>query len=386
MKIIGTANLKIDSKSGDVITTIDLESGEIIVNPHDNNLLEGSFNDVFNKKISLTEFRGVIKDGEVWLETFPNLFVKHFNRGSNILDGYSLRSFEFIEKFNGVKLKLKPYNSKIRLNFKPVKSDESFTEFHFVKVNLPQRFDFEYEDSQACAVLDQNGHAVIKVGKKLSHDRISEFCDIFNISSCLAFGAFSSIREIFNPDTLTLNLSGYTFRKSPHRMIENDDFEILVNSVIKTFKSIDKQELSLIKNASYYLEGGYKQTVYIEFRLISLFTAIEILDDSKTLDKNIIKEEFKLKSVYDAALMISIRNKLIHNGMSVNDAIQSARNDNKENDIEKSDIESLFDTYTNKQQLAFYYYMLDLVTKYLQEMFNYKASFKPNLQTLDKQQ
>lgn len=382
MKIIGTAKLKIDSDTGDVIATIDIESGEIIINPRNNTLLVDHFSKIFEKKISLSQFKGVLKGGDVCLETFPKLFVRNYHLGVNLLDGYSLKSFEFVDKYIGFKLILKPYHSRITLNFHPIIDDEPFTEFHFLKVNMFHLFDFKYDGTDASAVLEK-GHAIIKVAKKLSDKKIAEFCDIFEVTSCLAFGAYSSIREIFTSDSLILNLSGYAFRNPPHRLISKNDFESLLNSVIKAFNKSNSDEMSLLKNAIYYLEGGYKQTVHIEFRLISLFTSLEILDKSKTLDKRIIKEEFNLKSQYDSALMISVRNKLIHDGMSVISAIKKARDQNQERDVKKSELESLFINYPKQEYLAFYYFMLDLLTKYLHEKFNYSGSYKPNLQTLE---
>jgi len=56
---------------------------------------------------------------------------------------------------------------------------------------------------------------------------------------------------------------------------------------------------------------------------------------------------------------------------------------NQERDVKKSELESLFINYLKQEYLAFYYFMLDLLTKYLHEKFNYSGSYKPNLQTLE---
>ncbi|MBO6623222.1 MAG: hypothetical protein JJ940_15160, partial [Balneola sp.] len=132
----------------------------------------------------------------------------------------------------------------------------------------------------------------------------------------------------------------------------------------------------------YYLEGGYKQAVHLEFRVISLFTSIEILDKSRTLDKSIIKNQFNLPSLYDAALLNEIRNQLIHNGSSLQKAISVAKANNRENDKDDSELLKLFKENKEQEQIVIYYFLLDLVTAYLHEKFRYSGKFQTNLARL----
>lgn len=382
MQILGKANLEIESEKSESIIIIDLELGEIIVRPQNDEILNKNFIEIFDKTISLSSFHASIKEGVIETKRLPELFVKNIHRGNNILDSISLRSFRFLENYKGNELILKPRNSRIDFQFKPSNTSSGFTEFHFINVNIPTTFDFKFKGSVCRASLDKSGHAIIKTDNNLTEEEIGILSDIFRISCCLGQGGYSLVREIITNDIFVLNLAGYDISKPPFKLVPREDFEKLLDSVKNTIANIKEEELSLLKNAIYYLEGGYKQSVHLEFRAISLFTSIEILDDSKCLDKGQLKNQFDLSSLYDAALLIDVRNHLIHNGLSIQKAIEAAEDRNNENDIDKSELSHLLETNSDQRHLVIYYFLLDLVTRYLQSKFDYKGKFNSNLSTL----
>jgi hypothetical protein len=349
MKIFGTGKLEINSENADSIVIIDLKSGEIIVQPQSNEILNNRYPDIFNEKISISSFEATIRDGKVTAEKFPELFVKNYNQSHNILESIPLRAFKFIENYDGNELKLKPKSSKIEFNFEPANKNNEFTEFHFINVNIPAIFDFKFKGATCSASLDKSGHAILALNKTLKEKEKGQLSDIFRIASCLGQGGYSSVREIITPEFFTINLAGYDIAKPPFKLVSQDDFKLLLSSVIESYSELQEKEISLLKNAIYYLEGGYKQSVHLEFRTISLFTSIEILDESSRLDKSIMKDQFNLSSLYDAALLNEIRNQLIHNGSSIQKAISVALKKNRENDKDDSNLLKLLNGIATKK-------------------------------------
>jgi len=338
MQIFGKGILEIDSEQAEAIVIINLKSGEIIVQPQKTDILTNQHSNIFDQDISISSFQATIREGEISIDRFPELFIKNYSQSSNVLDSIPLRSFKFLENYNGTELILKPYNSRIDFNFKPSNGDKEFTEFHFIDVNILTLFDFYFRGVNGSLSSHKSGHAIISIDKALSQKEKGQLADIFRIASCLSQGEYSSVREIITPSNFTINLAGYDIAKPPFKLVSKDDFKELLNSVIKSYSKLTPEEMSLLKNAVYYLEGGYKQSVHLEFRAISLFTSIEILDYSKHLDKNRLKKQFDLSSLYDASLLKKIRNKLIHNGLSIEEAIIKAKKRNQENDQDKSEI------------------------------------------------
>lgn len=382
MQIFGKANLEIDSESSASVVIIDLKLGEIIVQPQKNEIIENNFHEIFDKEISLTSFSATIKEGDIRSKNLPKVFVKNVHQNHNILDSITLRSFKFLDKYKGTELILKPYNSRIDLQFTPSNINEEFTEFHFINVNIPTSFDFKYKEARCSASLDKSGHAIITGNQNLSEKERGELSNIFTITCCLGQGGYSLVREIITRNDFVINLAGYDIVKPPFKLVSQKDFEELFNSVKTSFSQIKDKELSLLKNATYYLEGGYKQSVHLEFRTISLFTSIEILDKSKTLDKSQLKSQFDLSSLYDAALLIEIRNQLIHNGLSIQKAVRVAEEKNNENDKSRSELSNLIEKNADQKHLVIYYFLLDLITSYLHSKFGYEGNFNTNLSTL----
>lgn len=382
MKIFGTGRLEINSDDAESIVIIDIKSGEIIVQPQNNEILNNRYPNIFNEEISISSFEATIRDGKLTTDRFPELFVKNYNQNHNILESIPLRAFKFLDNYVGNEIKLKPKNSKIEFNFQPANGRNEFTEFHFINVNIPTIFEIEFNGVNCNASLDKSGHAILSLDETLQEEEKGQLSDIFRIACCLGQGGYSSVREIITPENFTLNLAGYDITKPPFKLVSQDDFKQLLGSVIDSYTEFEEEDISLLKNAIYYLEGGYKQAVHLEFRVISLFTSIEILDKSRTLDKSIIKNQFNLPSLYDAALLNEIRNQLIHNGSSLQKAISVAKANNRENDKDDSELLKLFKENKEQEQIVIYYFLLDLVTAYLHEKFRYSGKFQTNLARL----
>jgi hypothetical protein len=73
-----------------------------------------------------------------------------------------------------------------------------------------------------------------------------------------------------------------------------------------------------------YILDGLAGPVPLENRVISLYTAIEIVDQSRTMSKNSLVPLLAITTV-DAELCVNIRHKLIHEGEILYKSIESAR-------------------------------------------------------------
>jgi hypothetical protein len=199
---------------------------------------------------------------------------------------------------------------------------------------------------------------------------------VFRTTCCLSQGIFSSVREVFAGEKLLLNLLRYELVRSPFRWIGSTEVKMLFEAIYTAFENSDQHDLRMYENAVYYLEGGFNQKVNLEFRIISLFTAFEIVDNSKTLDNSRLKYQFCMKSLYDAAFLINIRNKIVHRGFTINEAVSDSEMNVSENDHVNSVLTEYFAKYQKlKKGVVCYYYILDLLTEHLLRKFNFHGSF-----------
>lgn len=106
-----------------------------------------------------------------------------------------------------------------------------------------------------------------------------------------------------------------------------------------------------------YLIEGLNQLVPLEIRIINLYTALEILDKSKTLNKKSIAKTFDI-NVKFADCLNRVRNKIVHEGLSLNNSIKTARSELRKNGVS---LRFPFPTTGNSSKRLpsnFYFYLL----------------------------
>jgi len=94
-------------------------------------------------------------------------------------------------------------------------------------------------------------------------------------------------------------------------------------SYVRQAKKEDKRRFKLF--VEYFIEG-ISMNAILESRLITLYTALEIMDDADTLTKESLKKAYKLEE-NEAELFARLRNEIVHNGLSVREAVEKIPND-----------------------------------------------------------
>lgn len=127
--------------------------------------------------------------------------------------------------------------------------------------------------------------------------------------------------------------------------------------IIRKNQSNKKLELFI----SYFLDSC-NQLIHLENRMVDLFIALEINDNSTNLNKNTLKNILEIDS-NDAAFVIKVRNHLIHKGQSLKVSIEESK---KEMDNFTSKYEFPFKA-KSKRQLpgSFYFYVLSRTYHYI---------------------
>jgi len=74
----------------------------------------------------------------------------------------------------------------------------------------------------------------------------------------------------------------------------------------------------------YFIEGISMDTI-LESKLITLYNALEIMDDADTLTKDSLKRAYGLDE-NKATFFKELRNKIVHNGLSVREAVEKIPN------------------------------------------------------------
>jgi len=120
-----------------------------------------------------------------------------------------------------------------------------------------------------------------------------------------------------------------------------------------------------------YLLDGLSIRSNIEVALISLYTAMEIIDESQTLDKTSLARTFNI-DINLSDFIIRVRNKLIHEGLTVERAIRKSAEEIK------NYVQSLRTPFrlseSNNTRLIFnyYFFLVTILYKKIFSLINFK--------------
>jgi len=126
----------------------------------------------------------------------------------------------------------------------------------------------------------------------------------------------------------TGNRAGFDSIGNPFKA--KDFNEYLVETFIKDYSSYvrqakkeDKRRIKLF--VEYFIEGISMDAI-LESKLITLYTALEIMDDADTLTKDSLEKAYGLEE-NKAEFFARLRNEIVHNGLSVREAVEKIPND-----------------------------------------------------------
>lgn len=126
----------------------------------------------------------------------------------------------------------------------------------------------------------------------------------------------------------TGNRAGFDSIGNPFKA--KDFNEYLVETFIKDYlsyvrqaKKEDKRRIKLF--VEYFIEGISMDAI-LESKLITLYTALEIMDDADTLTKDSLEKAYGLEE-NKAEFFARLRNEIVHIGLSVREAVEKIPND-----------------------------------------------------------
>ena len=327
MKYPGTGKIKFQDQEFKVIVNLDPESGFITAKfPlfDDINFFElYKKRDFFEKKYTISDLKIYVPNGIVERNKLDNLYIKSINPGTfSIYDSSLIRAFNLSEKEIGIStITFFLSNSLQEFDFSEHKPNK-YSELVFLDngINSPilhlkikgNRYTINCDKSvlivRSTVNLLNKQPNFYRAFSLLQGGRITYRTGFFKKRLQINFvkaGEFSRLGQLFKDDNLKIEFIEKLF------LFE----ENLIN---KDKRKRKRYELFI----EYLLEALSAKTT-LENRLISLYTAIEIIDDSKTLTKQSVSSLFKIDQNL-ADIIIRVRNKIIHEGYELYDSIVSS--------------------------------------------------------------
>lgn len=322
MEYSGTCLLKFKGEIRACIVKLDPENEHIVVQfPMD----DSSFSFIgdkilFDKIYKLRELNINFPLGNVKDAVLPNLLLINISPGTmSIYDSSLIRTLRLYKTEVGLtKLIFTPKKSLIQLPINDISSTNE-SELIFFDNRLSTKAGLLTKIGNRKLTLTGDRNILIVRAKQnliLKRDTISRALSLLQGGQIL-------YRAGFYKTNLELNF----IRRDLIRPLgpifdESSDIEEFIEKYIAYEKSISATELHRHKLAIDYIIQGCAGSSYLENKVISLFTALEILDGSRTLNKNSIHSTLGV-SIQEAELIVGVRNKLIHQGKILVDSIQT---------------------------------------------------------------
>ena len=370
MKISGTAKIVIDNCTHDTSVEIDAVRG--IVKCFPKIPFELGIALAIKQQVSLVDFKADIVNGVVYTAEIKNLILMDWVEGDRMSRlKQEIQSIEGRQEYY-----FKLYHSKLELSFDPYKTFKNQTELHYSNCLLESKFEITIKGIKGEINTDNSGDGFFIFNKNLSEKEFETTTNIIRTSFFMAQGYFPRFQEMITPNKLVINLIGYKTKGKSHHFVDNHGFQNLTNAVIKFLSNLSGPELQKFNNTIYYFANGINNDILLEHRCISLFVACEIIDKSKTLNKNSLKKHLQLNALYDAAYLIKLRNGLIHSGLSIKKAIEEIDSIIQETDKDVSELETFFSRNIKKKHISIYFFMVDKLYQYLITKIGYSGKVK----------
>ena len=236
---------------------------------------------------------------------------------SSIYDSDLVRTFDLYKQEIGLKrLTFKPKNPLVQLPLDPFHQDAN-SELIYKNNILTLRPKDEIDIFRSkIQIIAEKGFLLVRSDQSLKRS-VGPLTQALSLLQrgriCLVAGQ--------EKKTVTLNFSGQDNPVPAGPMFNEEDF---INSFIRMYveycRRLSGSNLRSFGFAIDYLIDGCANLGSIESRAISLYTALEILDNSRTLDKNTTAKIFDIDN-NTADLICRVRNGLVHEGLDLRSAI-----------------------------------------------------------------
>jgi len=136
-------------------------------------------------------------------------------------------------------------------------------------------------------------------------------------------GGPMTVRSILEDNRLTINLAAHDGGSLGHLHKKHDDAGVLLQGIYNFLSALPPSEWTRWSKGIYFFLQGLGGVAPLEIRAINLFTYLEIIDNSDTLDKNAVAALLGV-TTDEADLLCRTRNRLIHHGDHIGAAVLEA--------------------------------------------------------------
>ena len=327
-RLTGTATLDYQGETRQVHVCLALDENLIEVRhamPHptkDMSLFAGS--DWYTSPAVLKDVRISTPIGIITKDRLADLFATSVNRGcDSIYDSTLSRALTLRGKEEGVtKVVLHPRSSKVEFAFQPFDALAPQYELFYrgpkgANSLIPMPQELRLNPGTAVIMGDERG-LVVRGVQPLSNRE-----ELIRLSLGILQGGPITVRSILEDKTLTINLSSHDGRSSGHLHKKHDDAGLLLQGIYDFLAALSPSDWPQWSKGIYFFLQGLGGIAPLEIRAINLFTFLEIIDNTDTLDKNSLSALLDV-TADEADLVCRTRNRLVHHGDHIGAAVLAA--------------------------------------------------------------
>lgn len=185
-----------------------------------------------------------------------------------------------------------------------------------------------------------------------------------------------TLRSSLENKTLKINLANHQGGGLGPLYKNPKDIQPMAQAIFNFLTSLDEADWEIWRRALYYLLHGFSGNCLLEVKTISLFTFMEIIQGAGALCKNWMVQELDISSD-EAGVLVETRNKLIHNGASIGEAVLASKQCNKKPEFESWNGFNDFIDLCNsgKTGVRFYFTLVKILNRYLLKKAGYNGDW-----------
>ena len=318
MNYAGKATIYFDDEPHGCFVVLDPENSiiecKIPVSP--SSLGFKPFKSIFSKDYVIENLKCALPNGQIECLKITDLILTYYHSGIlSEQDSTLVQALSLSEKVSMLTLKFIPTKSIINFTYVSQKVHSTKSELIFFNNKLRALLDLSLGRRKISFSGDPN-FLVVR-----SNNNLLGIRSILENAIALSQAGRPTYRSGLYQNNLELHFDIIS-QNIPLGPIFNDNstISIFIEKYFKfrvQLKGEQKNRHDLF--VSYFLDG-LLSTLHLDNRVINLFTAIEIIDNSVTLNKNSLKSILKME-IDHADFCIRVRNSLIHEGLTLPQAV-----------------------------------------------------------------
>ena len=283
---------------------------------------------IFEDDYSIENFSCNLPNGKIFTDEIQYLLLRNLNPGSlSVFDSTLVRSFSLAPKNIGITtLSFIPQKYILKFEFESQDIIKDNSELIFYNHKIKKLTSFKL-GRKILSVNGDNNYLVIN-----SKNNLLKYRNDLETAISLLQGGRCVYRTGFFNNELELSFNRLDKKPKPYGLIYLDEKNIseFFTKYFTFIKSLKQNEKNKIERFLNYLLDSCNQNIFLENRIINLMIALEIIDTSKTLNKNTLSKILNISKDH-ADLIKRVRNKLIHEGKSLKESIYLSIHEIKSN-------------------------------------------------------